>query len=156
MLCGTLKVTAIGWVWVMVTMPVVSLLLGAVRDPNSGEITIALVNKVFLTASYLRPLLSTLELASYVGLLTTAVGLLVAWVMARLRPPAGLLLEIGIMAPIFISPFIGAVGWLTLGQPNTGIINVLLARAHLPTVNVISYGGTIFIMVLVFLPYTYT
>lgn len=137
-------------------MPVVSLLLGAARDPNSGAPTAALLHKVFLTTSYLRPLLSTLQLASCVGLLTTAVGLLVAWVMARLRPPGGLLLEIGIMAPIFISPFIGAVGWLTLGQPNTGIINVLLMRTQLPTVNIISYGGTVFIMVLFFLPYTYT
>jgi iron(III) transport system permease protein len=137
-------------------MPVVSLLLGAARDPASGAWTTALLRKVFLTTEFVRPLLSTLELSAYVGLLTTVVGLAVAWIMARLRPPGGLLLEIGIMAPIFISPFIGAVGWLTLGQPNTGIINVLLARAGLPGVNIISYGGTVFIMVLFFLPYTYT
>lgn len=137
-------------------MPVISLLMGAVRDPNSGAYTTKYLENVFLTEEMVRPLLSTLKLASCVGVLTTVVGLIVAWIMARLRPPGGIFLEVGIMAPIFISPFIGAVGWLTLGQPNTGILNVLLERMGLPTFSIISYSGTVFIMVLFFLPYTYT
>jgi len=137
-------------------MPVISLLLGAVQTPDGSSYTTAFLQKVFLTRDYLRPMFSTLELAAYVGLLATALGCIIAWIMSRLKPYGGLVLEVGIMAPIFISPFIGAVGWLTLGQPNTGIINVLLASWGLPTVNIISYGGTVFIMVLFLLPYTYT
>src|SRR3546814_7335611 len=76
--------------------------------------------------------------------------------MSRLRPPGGAVLEIGIMAPIFISPFIGAIGWITLAQPHSGMLNALLRSAGLPELNIISYWGAVSIMALFFVPYAYS
>lgn len=148
-----LLLVAVFW---LAGMPVLSLLLGSVKERVGGGYTGAYLQKVFLTADYLHPLLSTLQLSVLVGALATLLGTLIAWIMSRLRPPGGVFLEIGIMAPIFISPFIGAIGWITLGQPNTGMLNVLFAAVGLPQINIISYPGTVFIMGLFFVPYAYT
>lgn len=136
-------------------MPVIAMLLGAFSAGLKGGFTDVHVRKVLFSGDYVGPLLSTVELAAYVGLVATALGTLIAWVMSRLRPPGGPVLEIGIMTPIFISPFIGAIGWVTLGQPNTGMINVWLAKLGLPQIDVFSYSGTALIMALYFTPYAY-
>lgn len=143
-------------VFLLAGLPVASLLMGAVRDGIGGGFTTSYLQKVFLTTTYVRPLVSTLMLAACVGLAATAMGALLGWTMSRLRLPGAGVIEIGLMLPIFISPFIGAIGWITLAQPNTGMLNVLFRSLHLPQVNVISFGGTVFIMALFYVPYTYT
>jgi len=147
-----LLLIAVAW---LAGMPVVAVFYGAVQGPGNEGFTTAYLQRVFLTGAYGRALLSTLELGAYVGLLATALGTLIAWIMSRIRLPGGQLLEIGIMAPIFISPFIGAVGWITLGQPNAGMLNAALRALGLPEINIISYGGAVFIMALYFVPYAY-
>ncbi|TWG92122.1 iron(III) transport system permease protein [Mesorhizobium sp. J18] len=141
-------------VW-LAGMPVAALFFGSVRTPEGGFSTVYL-ERVFLSGSYTRALISTLELGAYVGIAATVVGTIIAWIMSRMRLPGGQLLEIGIMAPIFISPFIGAVGWITLGQPNAGMLNAVLRSIGLPEINIISYGGAVFIMALFFVPYAYS
>ena len=148
----SLLLIAVFW---LAGLPVVSLLLGSMREGLQGGFTARYLRQVFLTADYVAPLLSTLELAAYVGLVATVLGSVLAWIMSRLRPPGSGLLEILIMAPIFISPFIGAIGWITLAQPNSGIINAVLHNWGLPEINVVSYSGVVFIMALFFVPYAY-
>jgi len=143
-------------VFVLAGLPVLFVLLGSVRQGIKGGFTSLHLQKVFLSAAYLHPLLSTIELAVLVGLGGCLLGTVMAWLMSRHRPPGGRLLEVGIMSPVFISPFIGAIGWITLGQPNTGMLNVILARFGLPQINIVSYAGTVFIMAIFFAPYAYT
>jgi iron(III) transport system permease protein len=137
-------------------MPVLSLLLGSVHQGIHGAFTGRYIREVFLTDAYVGPLLSTLQLAGSVGVVAASIGIVIAWIMSRLRPPGHAVFEIAVMAPIFISPFIGAIGWITLGQPNAGMLNVVLREFGLPQINIISYGGTVFIMALFFAPYAYT
>ncbi|MCO5089597.1 iron ABC transporter permease [Bosea sp. (in: a-proteobacteria)] len=137
-------------------LPVLAVFVGSMQAGTGGGFTTSHLQKVFLTTSYLPALVSTLELGLYVGLGSTFVGTVIAWLMSRLRPPGGFVLEIGIMAPIFISPFIGAVGWLTLGQSQTGMLNVALRALGLPGFDIISYWGAVFIMALFFVPYAYS
>ncbi len=143
-------------VFALAGLPVLSMLLGALRSGPGGSFGTTALARVFLTTAYLKPLMATLEIAFHVALLGTLFGVALAWIMSRIRPPGRGLLEVGIMLPIFISPFVGAIGWITLGQPNTGMINVALRALGLPTINILSYGGAMFIMALFLVPYGYT
>lgn len=137
-------------------LPVLAVFYGAVQgSTRDSTLTTRHLEKVFLSGSYYPAFLNSIELAIYTGALATLIGGALAWVMARRALPYRDVLEIGIMAPSFISPFIGAIGWITLAVPNSGMLNVLLARIGLPTVNVFSYGGTVFVMALFFAPYAY-
>lgn len=137
-------------------VPVLAVFYGAVHGgAREPVVTSRYLEKVFLSGTYLRPFLNSVELAGYAGLLATLIGGGLAWVMARQALPRRELLEIGIMAPSFMSPFIGAIGWITLAVPNSGMLNVLLARIGLPGIDVFTYGGTVCVMALFFAPYAY-
>ena len=135
--------------------PIITVLRGATSVNLQGGFTLDHLHRAFLTDAYVPALLSTLKLGALVGLSTTLIGGILAWIMSRLRPPGESILEEGIMAPIFISPFIGAIGWITLGQPRVGMLNAVLKLVGLPEINIISYGGTVFIMCLFFVPFAY-
>lgn len=134
-------------------VPVVALFFGAVHG-RSG-FTGRYLEKVFLSGAYLRPFLSTIELAAYAGLLATVLGVALAAIMARIRLPARAALEIGIMTPLFMSPFIGAIGWITLAEPRSGMLNAVIGALGLPRVDVFTYTGTAVTMALYFAPYGY-
>jgi iron(III) transport system permease protein len=133
--------------------PVLALLYGSVRGPNgfTGEY----LRRVFLSGVYLQPLIGTLELAAVSGLLATLIGGILATVMSRVRLPAPSFLELGIMAPLFISPFIGVIGWITLAQPGAGMLNVLLVRLGVPQLDIFSFTGTSSVIAIYFAPYSY-
>jgi iron(III) transport system permease protein len=67
-------------------------------------------------------------------------------------------METCIIAPLFLSPFVGAIAWLILASPKAGIINVIAQStfgASGPVVNVATPSGIVAIMALYFVPYAY-
>lgn len=137
-------------------VPVLAVFWGAFHGgPRDPAFTTRHVAQVFLSGKYLHPLVNSIELALYAAGLATLIGAALAWVMARFALPRRELLEVGIMAPSFISPFIGAIGWITLAVPGSGMLNVMLAAMGLPGVDVFSYGGAVLLMALFFAPYAY-
>lgn len=137
-------------------VPLLAVFWGALHGgPRDPAFTTKHVAQVFLSGNYLHPLRNSIELALYAGGLATLLGAALAWAMARLALPRRELIEVGIMAPSFISPFIGAIGWITLAVPGSGMLNVLLAAMGLPGVDVFSYGGAVLLMALFFAPYAY-
>jgi iron(III) transport system permease protein len=77
--------------------------------------------------------------------------------VARTDLPAKGFMETCIIAPLFLSPFIGAIAWLILASPKAGIINVIAQSlgASGPIVNVATPLGIVVIMSLYFVPYAY-
>ena len=137
-------------------VPVLAVFWGAFHgSPRDPGFTTRYIAQVFLSGDYLRPMVNSVELALYSGGLATLIGAALAWAMTRLALPRRELLEIGIMTPSFMSPFIGAIGWITLAAPKSGMLNVMLAEAGLPGVDVFSYAGTVMLMAVFFAPYAY-
>ncbi len=130
---------------------------GALADPEA-ELTLAKVSAVYTTLPYLRTLGSTLVIALLVASTATIGGVAMAWLTSRTDLPARPVMETCIIAPLFLSPFVGAIAWLVLGSPKAGLLNVL-ARAWLgvtdPIVNVATPAGIVLIMALYYLPYAY-
>jgi len=134
-----------------------SVLSGGLADPDS-HLTLEKLREVYASAPSWRTVGSTLAISSLVGILATLAGVLLAWLVARTDLPAKGAMETCIIAPLFLSPFVGAIAWLILASPKAGLINVL-AQAQFgatgPVLNVATPGGIVAIMALYFVPYAY-
>jgi iron(III) transport system permease protein len=143
-------------------VPILFMFIGALRsaglaDP-AGHFTLAKIAQVYTTAPYLRMLVSSLAISGFVAAVATAIGVGLAWFITRTDIPAKPLMESAILAPLFLSPFVGAIAWLILASSRAGILNVLVAELfHTKkfAVNISSFGGILFVMTLYYIPYAY-
>jgi iron(III) transport system permease protein len=147
---------------VLVIVPVALMFLGAIRtgtfvDPRA-EFSMRSLLAVYTTLPYLKSLGITVGASLLVSALACSLGIALAWLVARTDIPSKGLMENSVIAPLYLSPFVGALAWLILASPNAGLINVLardLFGASGPVINVMSAPGIILIMALYNVPYAY-
>src|SRR3546814_1399461 len=60
-----------------------------------------------------------------------------------------------ILVPAYLPPFVGAIAWIVLLSPEVGYINLMFRSVGLPTFNIYSYGGIIWVMGLYYAPMAY-
>jgi iron(III) transport system permease protein len=157
----------LGWVVlsailaIIIVIPMAYVFYGATRSASIG-----MPDSVFtweplltiLTGPYLMSFAGTLVLGIGVAILSVTGGAVFAWLLSRTDLPGRKGLELVIIGPLFLSPFIGAVAWITLAAPNSGMINVAAANflgATDAVVDITTTAGIVFIMTLYFLPYGY-
>ncbi|WP_158741987.1 iron ABC transporter permease [Acidisphaera sp. L21] len=157
-----LSVVLIAILLVLVVLPAVFMFVGALMsggmaDPNA-HFTLQKLRLVYTTWPYLHALGFTLMMSGGVAALATVVGVATAWLVARTDIPRKGFLELCLIAPLFLSPFVGGLAWLILGSPKSGLINVM-ARDFLglrtPLINVVTTTGIVCVMALYFVPYAY-
>ena len=147
---------------VLVLVPVAFMFLGSVMsgglaDPGA-HLTAGKLAAVYLSGEELRTVGSTLAISAVVGAVATIAGVVLAWLTSRTDLPAKGFMEGCIIAPLFLSPFVGAIAWLILGSPKAGLINVIAENAFGasgPLIDVATPTGIIAIMALYFVPYAY-
>ena len=146
----------------LVLVPVAMVFFGAFQSKAPGlpgnEFSLRAILAVYGSPTYLVSLVATLVMAVVTAALAVGLGGLAAWALARTDVRLRRTLEVGIILPLFISPFIGALAWNLLGAPKSGIINVNL-RWMLGTdatfIDIGTVPGVVFVMLLYFLPYAY-
>jgi iron(III) transport system permease protein len=146
----------------LILLPLIFLVFGAFWSGGPGErgasFTWKNVHLVYLSGSYLAPLLNTLKIAFLTTVTAVPFGALLAWILGRTNVPCRKLLELLLIIPIFISPLIGALSWIALGAPRSGFVNVIWTRflgQSQNLVNIFSLSGIVFVMFLYFVPYAY-
>ena len=147
---------------VLVLIPIALMFVGAVRtgtfvDPRA-EFSLKSVFIVYSTWPYIKTLGVSIGASLLVSFISTAVGVALAWLIARTDIPARAWTENAIIAPLYLSPFVGALAWLVLGSPNAGLLNGF-ARDVLgiqgPVIDVMTARGVILVMALYNVPYAY-
>lgn len=143
----------------LVLLPLAFLVYGSLSTAPLGSLTTALSTRFFVQAltspRYLDAARLTAILAVGSTALATVLGTGLGWLVARTDVPARRLLHLGIVAPFFLSPFIGALAWDMLLSPKFGLLNQGLAAIGLGPLNVYSLGGIIWVMGLYYTPYVY-
>jgi len=148
----------------LVVAPLIMVFYGAFQSGAPGlpktTWSIKAILAVYTTPTYIWPLIGTLILAVVTALISVALGTLFAWLIARTNVFLRRTLEWGIIVPLFISPFIGAVAWNILGAPRAGMINsnlrwMLGLQDDAQIVNISTLPGVVFVMMLYFMPYAY-
>lgn len=130
---------------------------GSPGSPNAYY-TLDNLREAVAIPSYRTVLTNTLKLAVVVTLVSTALGVAMAWLVARTNLPSKRTLELLIPAPLFLSPFAGGVAWVFLGSEGSGLINVAyryIFGTDEPLINIYSFPGLVFTMVLFMTPYAY-
>ena len=146
----------------LVVGPVVTVFYGAFQSQGPGMIgnTLSLhaVTRVYASTKYLGSLFGSLALALTVAALSVVIGGVAAWLIARTDLRARGLLELGVIVPLFMSPFVGAVAWIMLAAPRSGMINVNLQwmlHTSRTFINISTFHGVVFVMLLYYVPYAY-
>ena len=141
-----------------VLLPIGMLSFGAVWSDSpgmaSGRFTWTNLEQVYTTTRLIDPLMNTLVTCVPGTLISLVLGVFLAWLMQRTDAPGHTWMEPYLLAPIFFSPLALALGWVLLGAPRIGLINVLWPGAG-SIVNVYSYTGIILFIGCYFAPYVY-
>ncbi len=101
------------------------------------------------TAENLGVLANTIGMSLIKTVLSLALAILLAWIVARTDTPGRGTLEVLITLPFFIPPILTATAWAMLGNAQAGTINLVwkgLTGSAAPLVDVYSYGGVIWHM----------
>ena len=101
------------------------------------------------SAENLAALVNTVGISLVKTILSLALAVLLAWIMARTDTPGRGVLEVLITLPFFIPPILTATAWAMLGNAQVGTINLAwrwLTGTEGTLVDVYSYGGVVWHM----------
>lgn len=128
---------------------------------ESGEVsrwTLANFAAVFGDPRFHRALGNTLLISAGATLASCGFGLVLAWIVARTDAPARKTIDTLNVVPFFMSPFVGAMSWIYLAAPNSGMLNQIIAQwfgGPDDFLNIYSLGGAIWVLTLFYTPYVY-
>lgn len=129
-----------------VLYPIMALILNSFRTEQGYGLGNYLT--VLSDASIARSVLNTVRVVFPATVISTAMGVVLAWIVARTDVPGKRIWEHLLVIPYFIPPFIGAIAWSFLLGP-IGYVNKMLAgmmgTARGP-INVYSIGGMVFVL----------
>ena len=118
--------------------------------------------EVYTSREYIGYLLNSLILAAAVTLLALVLGVAMAVLVARTSIPYRATLDLLIIMPLFMSPFTGLMAWIALGSEKSSFVNVFFNAAFGPLfgeigplMNIWSYAGIVWVMVVFFCPFAY-
>jgi iron(III) transport system permease protein len=144
---------------VLVLVPVGYLLYGAVRSgpPRSEGAVFTLANlaTIYGSTDFLEPFLNTILIGVGTGILGSAMGVVLTWIIVRLDIPRPGVWEKIIILPLYLSPLMLSLAYMALAAPRTGFINEFANALGLtgPIVNVYSFLGVIFVLSVHYVPY---
>ncbi len=96
------------------------------------------------------------------GVGTTAIsmtlGVSLAWIVGRTDVPGRSWFETLNVVPFFMSPYVGAIGWIFLAAPYSGLLQTTLKDmfgVSADALDIYSIGGVIWVLSLFYTPYVY-
>jgi iron(III) transport system permease protein len=91
-------------------------------------------------------------------LISGALGLGLAWIVSRTDLPGRRWFEVFNLVPFFLSPYVGAISWLYLAAPYSGLLSKGLADTfglRPDFIPVYGIGGATWVLALFYTPYVY-
>jgi iron(III) transport system permease protein len=85
-------------------------------------------------------------------------GFSLAWVVSRTDMPGRRWFEILNLVPFFLSPYVGAISWIYLAAPNSGILQRFFTGTlgiSIDFPQIYSIGGVTWVLALFYTPYVY-
>ena len=143
----------------LIGLPIAWLVYFSLTDA-SGAFTLANFYQTATSPQFVTPFLTTLGLATSVGLIACVVAAPVGWLVARTDMPLGREVRALVMASFVTPPFLGAIAWEILAAPNSGILNhiwraVTGAETDEHLFNIYSLPGLIFVIACYTFPYVF-
>lgn len=148
-------------VLVMVLYPIGTLIYNSFTIAEWGKpvsFTISNYVKIFSEYRFLIAIKNSLIIALSTTGIAGALGISLAWIMARTNTPLRGKLEPLNIIPYFLSPFVGAICWSYILSPKTGFVNVYLIETFnlsKAPFNIYSLAGISWVLGIFWAPYVY-
>src|SRR5450631_1112486 len=131
----------------LVAFPIAMLVAHSFVD-GSGHFGINAFALLLTDRSIAAAAVNSLFFIFYVTAGCLAIGVPLAWLVARTDAPAKLFIRGAIAVAFIIPSFINVIAWIFLAAPNSGYLNKLLVwwlGLKAPPFNIFSFGGLVFI-----------
>jgi len=143
----------------LVLLPFGWLLVYSFTD-ETGGMTLENFRELTDESLFIGPFITTLFISLGVGALALAIAVPLAWLVARTNVPFRRTLRGLVMTSFITPPFLGAVAWVLLAAPNSGLINqyfrlITGAGQYDTLVNIFTAEGIIFVMASYAFPYVF-
>lgn len=153
----SVMVAVIGILCLLIVYPAVILLADSFRAEDGG-FTFAWYIEAYSKPRNFEAIKNTLIISGATAFLATVFGTLMAWAVVRTNMPCRRIVEGASLIPFISTPFIGALAWIMLASPRTGLINqvwnhVLGFEGSL--FNIYGLGGIILVEALYEMPYVF-
>jgi len=142
---------------VLVVYPAVLILRDSIFDKN-GALSLTWYIHAYSDPRNFSAVRNTLLIAAGTSLLSTVFGTFMAWAVVRTDMPWRRTVEGASIVPFISTPFIGALAWLLLASPGTGLINQfwrLLFGPGEAIVDIYSIWGIVLVETLYEMPYVF-
>ncbi len=144
----------------LVASPILMTMLRSVmaEDNVYTHFTLANYSGMLADSAVRQGAVNTLVTGFCVTVFASLIGCGLAWIIARTDVPGRNTFEILNLIPFFFSPYVGAMSWLYLAAPNSGIIPKQLGAWLGVTIslpNIYSVGGVVWVLSLFYAPYIY-
>ena len=126
-------------------------------DAGGGHLSLQNFNALFQDARFYQAVGNTLLAGAGATVLSCLLGFTLAWIVSRTDLPGRQWFEILNLVPFFLSPYVGAVAWIYLAAPNSGMLQTWLGALgiSLDFIRIYSIGGVIWVLALFYTPYVY-
>jgi iron(III) transport system permease protein len=154
----TLAVAAIAVAY-LALVPVGTMLYASTQSDFLGLVpsTFTLHNYVttFTAPGFGSMVANSFVYAGAVAILSTVIGFGLSWLVVRTNTPAKWFARAAALVPLIIPGILNTVAWSLLLSPDQGTLNVFLRGLHLPTFNVFSLAGMVFVQSTHVIPVAY-
>jgi iron(III) transport system permease protein len=140
----------------LIVYPAGILLNLSIRD-TSGAFSLLWFVQAYTTPRNYDAILNTLVIGGGVAVLASVAGTFLAWAVVRTDMPGRRVMEMASVVPFISTPFIGALAWILLGSPETGLVNQFwryIGGAG-SLIQIYSIEGIIFVIALYEMPFVF-
>lgn len=147
-----MQITSVVTLTFLIVLPLCVLLI----DSTGGGKTLEYFEETLILPNLTPAFLNTILFALGSTILALTMGIPLAWVIGRTNAPYKTFFDTAFITPLFISPFIGAMGWVTLLGPRGLLTFTMQQLFHIePFLNVYSVWGMIWINGIYEMPFIY-
>ncbi len=142
---------------VLILYPAWLLLEASFRD-QTGAPSLAWYIEAYTNPDNFEAIANTVVIAGGASLIATAFGTFMAWAVVRTDMPGRRIVEAASIVPFISTPFIGALAWILLASPGTGVINQvwrLITGTFTPLVDIYGLWGIVMVEALYEMPYVF-
>ncbi|GAC1535478.1 MAG: iron ABC transporter permease [Myxococcales bacterium] len=142
----------------LVVGPLLWIFVASVHHDGDEVLTLGNYVEAFSRSIYLKPIGTSLILATSVALIAGLFGIVLSWAVGRTDMPGRTLVRASVFAAFVTPSFLGATAWIFLAAPNSGWLNrawVAATGAEHGPLNIYSLGGAIFVIACYSYPYTF-
>jgi iron(III) transport system permease protein len=135
----------------LVVAPLAKLLMVSFETQDTGAFTLSNYLTAYGRARYLDALINSLILGLIAAALSVVLAVPMAWAVSRTDMPGKGLTWAVVLGAFVMPPYLGAIGWILLAGPNSGVVNQAwraVTGAEGPLFNVYSFEGLALVIAL--------